>query len=81
MPSARPSAATFANVELRLEADGRKLAPDNEKSFHKIEPGATGERTKVFPVDAGASSLVLTGPGGEVLGRWSVDLPAAPGET
>lgn len=70
----------YVTVELRLEADGRSIAPANQQPFEKIEPGTTAERVHVFPVDAGASSLVLLGPGGETLGRWTVDLPVPPGE-
>lgn len=70
----------YAGVELRLEADGRAEAPANERSFDQIEPGTTGERVHVFAVPADARELTLVGPGGEPLGRWRVDLPAAPGE-
>lgn len=70
----------FAGVELRLEADGRSTAPASEKSFDQIEPGSTAERALIFEVAADARELVLVGPAGEALGRWSVDLPAAPGE-
>lgn len=70
----------FAGVELRLEADGRATAPDNDKSFDRIEPGSTAERALIFEVADDARELVLVGPAGEALGRWSVDLPVAPGE-
>lgn len=70
----------IANAELRLDADGRATAPANDKDFAKIEPGTTGERPYVFPVDAGARALTLLGPGGETLGSWTVDLPPAAGE-
>lgn len=70
----------YSTVEVRLQADGRSVAPANPKSFEQIKLGSSGERTHVFEVDATARSLTLTGPAGEVLGRWPVTLPAAPGE-
>lgn len=70
----------YAGVELRLDADGRLAAPANERSFDQIEPGTTAERVHVFPVAADARTLVLVGPAGEALGRWTVDLPVPPGE-
>lgn len=70
----------YAAVELRLAADGRLGAPVNPPSFEQITPGTTGERVHVFAVDAKAKALVLTGPMGEALARWTVELPAAPGE-
>ena len=70
----------YATVEVRLQADGRAVAPANPASFQQIKPGSSGERAHVFEVDATARSLTFTGPSGEVLGRWSVNLPAAPGE-
>lgn len=70
----------YATVELRLQADGRAVAPANPRSFERIERGSSGDRTEVFEVEATARSLALTGPKGEVLGRWPVNLAAAPGE-
>lgn len=70
----------YSTVEIRLQADGRAVAPANPPSFEPIKPGSSAERTHVFEVGATARSLALTGPSGEDLGRWAVDLPAAPGE-
>lgn len=74
------SSGNYAGVELRLQADGRALAPANPPSFEGIRRGSTADRTHVFEVDVAARSFVLVGPNGEVLGRWTTDLPAAPGE-
>lgn len=67
-------------VELRLQAGGRAAAPAGDRSFDKIAAGATADRTYVFEVEAGTSELVLSGGSGEVLGRWTAELPPAPGE-
>ena len=74
------SSGNYATVELRLQADGRAVAPANPRLFEQIPIGSSAERTHVFEVDATARSLGLTGPSGDVIGRWSVNLPAAPGE-
>jgi len=79
-PAVQAFSGNFAGVELRIDANGRLTASDARKSFDRIEPGTTSERVEIFAVDAKATSLVLTAPGGEVLGRWSIQLPAAPGE-
>lgn len=70
----------FAAVELRLDADGRATAAANSPLFTSVEPGTVAERVLVFPVPAAARALVLVGPAGEELGRWTVDLPSVPGE-
>lgn len=67
-------------VEMRLPADERAVAPANERSFDQLAVGATADRVYVFEVNAGARSFVLTGNAGEVLGRWTAEMPPAPGE-
>jgi hypothetical protein len=74
------SYGNYAGVELRLQADAQAVAPANPPSFEPIKPRRSGERTHVFEVDATARSLALIGAGGEILGRWSVNLPAVPSE-
>ena len=78
LPAGPPMA--YSTVEVRLQADGRAVAPANSPTFEPIKPGSSGDRTHVFEVDATARSLAFTGPSGAMLGRWSVDLAAAPGE-
>lgn len=79
-PAYQAFSGNYAGVELRIDSGGRLTASDADKSFDRIEPGTTSERVEIFAVDAKATSLVLTAPGGEALGRWSIQLPGAPGE-
>lgn len=74
------SSGLYLAVEVRLDADGRLTASESEPVYTPIEPGTTEERVHVFPFPADAEELVLVGPAGEPLGRWTVDLPAPPGE-
>lgn len=67
-------------VELHLQADGGANVAANARSFDKLAVGASADRVYVFEVNAGARSFVLTGNAGEVLGRWTTELPPTPGE-
>ncbi len=67
-------------LEPRLEVDGVSLAPVNPIEFQTIELGATIDTRFVFRVDTGPSDLRLVSLNGDVIGEWSVDIPAVAGE-